>query len=97
FYARNLNADLLLKKDAWRLENISMYHAGGIIKASGSMIRNYEKQVMLTADIQLQQLNVQQLFHAFDNFGQDGITANNLRGNLTALVHVKAQLRKRNG
>jgi hypothetical protein len=97
FYARSLNADLLLRKDAWRLENISMYHAGGIIKASGSMIRNAKKQVILTTDIQLQQLNIQQLFRSFDNFGQDGMTADNLRGNLTAMVHVSTQLHKRNG
>jgi hypothetical protein len=97
FYARSLNADLLLRKDAWRLENISMYHAGGTVKASGSMIRNSKKQVILTTDIQLQQLNIQQLFHAFDNFGQDGMTADNLRGNLTATVHVSTQLHKRNG
>ena len=61
------------------------------------MIRNAQKQVILTTDIQLQQLNIQQLFHAFDNFGQDGMTANNLRGNLTATVHVSTRLRKGNG
>ncbi|HEX5152966.1 MAG TPA: AsmA-like C-terminal region-containing protein [Parafilimonas sp.] len=97
FHARHLNADLLLKKDAWQLENISMYHAGGTVRATGSMIRNARKQVILTTDIQLQQLNVQQLFRAFDNFGQDGMTAENLRGNFTATVHVSTQLRKGNG
>ena len=60
------------------------------------MIRNSKKQVILTTDIQLQQLNIQQLFRAFDNFGQDGMTADNLRGNLTATVHISTQLRKRN-
>jgi len=97
FYARNLKADLLLKKDAWQLENISMNHASGIVRASGSMVRNAKKQVILTMDIQMQQLNIQQLFHAFDNFGQDGMTANNLRGNFTGTVHVSTQLRKGNG
>ena len=96
FVARKLNADLLLKKDAWKLENISMYHAGGTVRASGSMVRNANRQVILTTDIQLQQLNIQQLFQAFDNFGQDGMTANNLRGTFTATVHLSTQLRRGN-
>jgi len=97
FYARNLKANLMFHKDAWQLENISMQHAGGSIQVSGSMIRNDQRQVFLTTDIQLQQVNIQQLFRAFDNFGLEGLTANNLRGNLTATGHVKTQLYKRNG
>ncbi|HEY6976104.1 MAG TPA: AsmA-like C-terminal region-containing protein [Chitinophagaceae bacterium] len=97
FYARNLRANLLFHKDAWQLENISMEHAGGFIQVSGSMVRNHQNQVMLATDVQLQQVNIQQLFHAFDNFGLEGLTANNLRGNLTATGHITAQLYKRKG
>jgi hypothetical protein len=92
FYAKNLNADLLLKKDDWQIQNISMQHAGGTIKVTGNIIRKYQKQPVLSTDIQLQQLNIQELFRAFNNFGQQSITSNNLRGDLTATAHINAQL-----
>jgi len=97
FYAKNLKANLLLRKDAWQLENISMQHAGGLMQVSGSLKKNNNMQSTLTTNIHLQQLNVQQLFRAFDNFGQDGITSNNLRGNLTADGQISMQLNRRGG
>jgi hypothetical protein len=97
FYARNLQASLLFQKDAWQLENISMHHAGGFIKVSGSIKKNNSNLATVTTNIQIQQVNIQQLFKAFNNFGQTGMTSDNLRGSLTATAQLSTQLYKRNG
>lgn len=94
FYAHNLKANLFLRKDIWQLENISMRHAGGIIQLSGSLKKNGNARALLAMDLRLQQLNVQQLFYAFNNFGQAGITSNNLHGTLTADGKLNMQLYK---
>lgn len=97
FYARNVRASLLFRQDSWQIENISMQHAGGFIKVSGSLRKNNSSQATAATNIQLQQVNVQQLFRAFNNFGQDGITAENLRGSLTADGNITMSLNKRSG
>ena len=97
FYGRKLSARLLFQKDHWTFENISMQHAGGFVRVAGSLIKNSSSQATATTNIQLQQVNIQQVFKEFNNFGQDGITSQNLRGSLTATVQLSMQLYKRNG
>ncbi len=45
-------------------------------------------------DADIRQVQVDQLFHAFENFGQDGITAQNLRGVFSAKAKVTGGMKE---
>jgi hypothetical protein len=88
FAAENVQARISLLQDNYILDNVSMQHAGGNLTLNGSLItqRNNYHQAKLNAG--MQNVDVSKVFTAFNNFGQDGISAQNLDGKLTAKVNA---------
>jgi len=96
FYASAVKAKLNMQQNDWQIQNISFRHADGVISASGHLLQQNAKQSVVTADVQLQQINIKKLFDAFDDFGQTGITAGNLRGSLNATAHINMSIANSN-
>ncbi len=84
FHAKQVVADISLKKDSYEIGQLSMHHAGGQLGISGSLKSREDEYMQADIKAQLKQVNVQELFRGFDNFGQDGIMSHQLAGNLTA-------------
>lgn len=83
FSAQNVNADLSLLQDRYLINNVSMNHADGSMLLKGSL---GSKRGLNDAnvDVNMQQMDVKKLFRSFNNFGQDGITAESLEGKISA-------------
>lgn len=90
FYAEKVKAKISLLQDNWNIEQVSLYHAGGAITAKGQLLQRNSKTSQINADINLQHLNIQQLFYGLSNFGQNSLTSANLRGIFNATAHVNA-------
>ncbi|MFT3912019.1 MAG: AsmA-like C-terminal region-containing protein [Ferruginibacter sp.] len=91
FEAQNVLANLSFLTDSYVINNASMNHAGGKMNLNGSLVprlKNNNVKLNMTMD----DVDVQQLFTAFENFGQDGITNKNLEGRLTAKVNATLAL-----
>lgn len=90
--AKNVLADVTLLQDRYLLNNVSMEQAGGKVNLSGSLVT--EKVNYHTAEIAaaFNNVNVSQVFSEFNNFGQDGINAKNITGQLTAKVNAQLAL-----
>jgi hypothetical protein len=91
FTAEHLNTIATLTPAGVELKSMSVDHAGGNLTASGTILQqgvgnNFALLVGINS------VNIQQLFSAFENFGQDAITTQNLRGNLTAKVNASGRL-----
>ena len=86
FVGTNANAGITLLQDRYLINNVSMQTAGGSMNITGELLNS--SQVYHTANINatVKGVDVSKIFTAFDNFGQDGITAANLEGSLTANV-----------
>ncbi|MBC7743780.1 MAG: AsmA family protein [Flavobacterium sp.] len=92
FIARNVNSNLTLRQQGIGINDVSLSHAGGSLRIfgeidqSGPVNKVNLKTRIIDADIQ-------QLFFAFNNFGQTGITEKNLRGVFTADCNISGSLK----
>ena len=92
FNGNNLQAGITILQDRYVLDRVSMNLAGGSMAMKGQLINilNNRHKASVTAD--LQNVNVQKILFAFNNFGQDAITDKNLEGILTANANVNIDI-----
>lgn len=92
FEATNVNADLTLLENRYEINNVSMDHAGGHVNLKGSLITYKDNYHQAKVNASLENVDVNKIFAAFNNFGQNGIEAKNLEGKLTATVNAALAL-----
>lgn len=88
FDATAFNSNILFRKDDWLINNISLNTAGGNLTAKGSVQQPGATRHDARITVAVKNVNVQKLFYGFNEFGQNGITSHNLRGNFTADANV---------
>ncbi|OQP55864.1 hypothetical protein A4H97_19915 [Niastella yeongjuensis] len=91
FEGRNALADITLLNDRYIINNVKMDHSGGHIAFSGNLL-NKTAYHQANLAIDLDNVNVSKVFADFNNFGQDGLTAQSLEGRLTATVEASMKL-----
>lgn len=97
FYAEKAKASLTLQEKDWSIDHVSFYHAGGAITGSGQLYQRSQKSSAIKADVQMQHINIKDLFYGFSNFGQNGLTSANLRGILDASAHINTLINNNDG
>ncbi len=92
FEASNAKASITLLQDRYILNNISMQATGGSMNINGQLVNSAGAYhtANITADVN--NVDVKKLFFSFNNFGQDGIVAANLEGQLTAKVNTDVKI-----
>ena len=88
FEANDLMANISISHNTYIINNVRMQHAGGQVSFNGSVITRKENYHEASIHGTLHNVDVKKVFEAFGNFGQDGIEAQNLEGNLDATVNV---------
>ncbi len=86
--ATNVAANISLLQDRYLINNVSMEQAGGHMNLSGSLVTQTTNYHQAKVNVSLDNVDVSKIFTDFNNFGQDGITAQNLSGKLTAKVEA---------
>jgi hypothetical protein len=91
FLASDLNAHVLLSPTDIAFNKVRLNHANGEMNVDGKITDagSVNQVVMRTA---MNKLDIPKLFNAFENFGQDAITAANLRGTLTANILLNTSI-----
>jgi hypothetical protein len=87
FTGQNLKGNVVFANDDLLLNNVTISHANGSMNVNGS-IRQDATTNTASAKVNLQNVDVKKLFHAFNNFGQDGIASENIQGTLNALTNI---------
>ena len=91
FNADHISGNINLLNNQVDLKNVSLNHAGGSVTANASLnIAGNSTPFQLQANIS--KVKIDQLFYAFDNFGQTTLTPKNLQGALSAKMDVKGTL-----
>jgi len=91
FEGRNALADITLLTDRYVLNNVSMDHSGGHLAIKGTLLNETNfHQANLEAN--MENVDVSKVFAGFDNFGQDGITAQSLEGKLSAAIEASMKI-----
>jgi hypothetical protein len=92
FNGAALNASISMNKDSWLLNKISLKHAGGTMLISGDLHEKDNRYHQVHIKANLNNIDANKIMYAFDNFGQDGIVSENLRGKLTANANLTMNL-----
>ena len=92
FEASNALANITLLQDRYIINNVSMDHAGGRMELKGSLIATGANTHHAKVNAAFYNVDVTKVFTAFNNFGQDGITAESLQGKLTANIDASLDL-----
>ena len=92
FEATNAIANVSLLQDSYVINKVSMDHAGGHVNLSGSLVSLKENYHQAKVDVLMDNVDVNKVFTAFNNFGQDGIKAQNLDGKLNAKINATLEL-----
>ncbi|MEN0052998.1 MAG: AsmA family protein [Mucilaginibacter sp.] len=91
FLATDATADLLLADNTIRVQNASVKHAGGSLKLAGNITQNGAVNNFLL-NTQVDNVNVNNFFYSFNNFGLQSFTYKNLKGFLSAQAHVTGSI-----
>lgn len=91
FQASNVLASISLIQNRYAINKVSMEQGGGRMDLKGSLTqvnKNKGTDNQVNLSVLMNNVDVSKLFNSFDNFGQDGITSENLEGQLSAKVNV---------
>jgi hypothetical protein len=92
FLAQQVRAQLSLKESDIHLQQMSLSHAGGSIDMKGTMTQEgVNNRFKINAGIR--NVHIDQLFHAFDNFGMQSLGAKNLKGILSATAALSGNIK----
>jgi|GEM_PF-959090 len=80
FSARNLSGQLLLNSKLLKINDVGMDAFGGTFQVRGRVDYLDQRPSLLTASCTIKNAQVEDIFKAFENFGQPTITAENIRG-----------------
>ncbi|WP_207420883.1 AsmA-like C-terminal region-containing protein [Desertivirga brevis] len=89
FAATNTHANLNLNQDGITIKDVSLRHAGGELNISGDIAQKATSTNPFRVISRLRNVDIQHLFYAFEDFGQQSITSKNIKGKFSALVNVK--------
>ena len=90
FYATNARAIIVLQNNSVLLKNLGLNHAGGSLLINGSMAQGTVNTYRMDAVIN--NVNVSQFFKAFDNFGMESLTSQNLKGYFSSRANVSGRI-----
>jgi AsmA-like C-terminal region len=93
FAGAHAKADLLFDNHQIRLNRVTIEQGGGFLELKAILSHQGADDVSpLSMDAHIDNVDLPHIFAAFSNFGQDAITAKNLKGNLTADIHLTGDL-----
>ncbi|MGB8195164.1 MAG: AsmA-like C-terminal region-containing protein [Chitinophagaceae bacterium] len=88
FLATDVKANVLLANNAWQFNQVALRHADGSLNLDGALENVQGNNSNLNMRAKLQGINISKLFRAFNNFGLDDISSENIRGLLTTDIRL---------
>jgi len=83
FTASGVSGSILVAGNQLMIQRTRLNHAGGTVTVEGALTNAYQAN-LLKLKSTITRVDIPVLFKAFDNFGQDAITASNMKGQLSA-------------
>lgn len=91
FSASNISGNLSMAPDSLTFRRAVMDLAGGQFRIQGDITGLVENAPRINVQVGMRDADVRRIFFAFDNFGQDRLTFDNLQGKLTADIAFQAR------
>ena len=88
--ATRFQTHIVFRPGVWEIPDLSLHLADGDIKTRGQMRKTSDNMHRANIRALVNKVNIQKLFYAFNDFGQQGIQSKNLRGFVTMNADVQA-------
>ncbi len=88
FRAENINSKVSIKPGILNLDSYNMEINDGYINGKLSFYQDQKGKIFLKTNNDIKDLNIEKLFHSFNNFNQEFIKDENLKGNLSGDVQL---------
>ena len=83
FNAENVRGVALIDSPSLFVESLTMQTMGGTLLGSFGMVQDAERNISSSVNARLLNLDIQELFLAFNNFGQNQLTHEHLKGSIS--------------
>lgn len=94
FLARNINGTVAMGNGVLTLNNLDFDAMSGSFALSGNVFNKTEGQFVISATLDANQVDINQLFSQCGNFGQEQLTGDNIEGKLNAHLQLAAPMDK---
>lgn len=92
FEARDLDASIYMVGTDIFLKNVGVKHADGSLSLQGAIRERGNRKSHVTLRSVIRRVNIPKFLYAFNNFGQETITNNNIRGLLSANLNLEGDI-----
>jgi len=89
FTASNVQARIAFENNDMDIQKVSLQHAGGSVTMDAKVHQTSSNYNTATANLNLDNINIEKLFYAFDDFGMQSLNSTNLRGVLNTTANLK--------
>lgn len=86
--ATKLLGNFSINDERWKFNQLSLNHSGGNIFVAGELIPDNTKY-NATVGVKMNNVDINKVLYAFDDFGQTGISYSNLLGKLNVIATIK--------
>jgi hypothetical protein len=88
FEASSVNAEVEMIKEDYNLKNVSFNHANGRMELNGRLVEKDANLYIAGINAKMDNVEINKVLYAFNNFGQDALMSDNIRGRLSSNVVV---------
>jgi hypothetical protein len=92
FLANNVTANILFEENDWQIQKASLQHADGTFNLTAKVHEVNDALHQLSAQMNLQNINIKKLFYGFDNFGQTSLTSANISGVMNSNASITSNI-----
>lgn len=89
FTANDVHGRIVFDNNDMDVQNVQLQHAGGRLTMDAKVHQVNEHYNDASANINLENINVEKLFYAFDDFGMKSLNSGNIRGVLNTTTNLK--------
>ncbi|MBC8053360.1 MAG: AsmA family protein [Sphingobacteriaceae bacterium] len=93
FAADRVHSSILLKQSGIELQDVSLNHAEGRLEVRGNIDQSGPIN-RFNINTKIVNVNIAKLFYAFENFGQDAILDENLKGGFNSTTKISGLMRE---
>ena len=92
FKATDVATVISFKEDNWEFNKVYLRHAGGTLNMTGVVKRTSSTMHNANVHLDVNKMDVSQVFYSFDNFGMESLKSNNIKGNITTKSNLDFNL-----
>jgi hypothetical protein len=86
FNASNISGSVIIKNKQLVANNIVLWSMDGKVKLDGLIDGSNKDKLIISCDASINMVDIQKMFNYFENFGQNGIKEENIKGIMSANI-----------